>query len=454
MLLTRLSKPTSRVVSLLPVAALVCGMTSVASAQAPVLSEKTRTRIAAIEPKVVAWRRDIHQHPELGNREVRTAKLVADHLRSLGIEVTTGVAHTGVVGLLRGGRPGPVVLLRADMDGLPVSERNQLPFASKATATYNGEDVGVMHACGHDTHVAILMGVAEVLAGMKAELPGTVKFVFQPAEEGPPEGEEGGAELMVEQGVLGNPAVDAAFALHIDAKQEVNNIFYARGGAYASADDFRILVKGKQTHGGYPWNGVDPIVTSAHIITALQTIVSRQMQVTENASVVTVGKITGGVRSNIVPEEVEMVGTIRALHPDDRKLIHERIRRIATNVAESMGATAEVQIPVTTSYPVTFNDDALTTRMVPVLEQVAGTGRVHLLKAETGAEDFSYIAEKVPSFYISLGGRSPNVTREQAADHHTPDFFIDDSGLDVGVSALTAMTLEYMRGQATPRAAR
>lgn len=429
-------------------------LASAGSAQTPALSEQTTARIAAIEPKVIAWRRDIHQHPELGNRETRTAQLVADHLSSLGIEVKTGVAHTGVVGLLRGGRPGPVVLLRADMDALPVTERNQLPFASKVRATYNGEEVGVMHACGHDTHVAILMGVAEVLSGMKDELQGTVKFIFQPAEEGPPQGEEGGAELMVEQGVLTNPSVDAAFALHIDAKNEVHNLFYSRGGAYASADDFRILVKGKQTHGGYPWNGVDPVVTSAHIITALQTIVSRQMRLTENASVITIGKIQGGVRSNIIPEEVEMIGTIRALHPDDRKLLHERIRRTATSVAESMGATAEVQIPLTTAYPVTFNDDALTTAMVPVLESVAGTDRVHLLKAETGAEDFSFIAEKVPSFYIALGGRPSNVSAEEAADHHTPDFFVDDSGLGLGVRALTAMTLEYMRSHQKARAAR
>jgi amidohydrolase len=416
-----------------------------AKAAAPALGPQLQARITAIEPKVVAWRRDIHQHPELGNREVRTAKLVADHLRALGIEVQTGVAHTGVVGLLRGGRPGPVVLLRADMDALPVTERAKLPFASKVKATFNGQEVGVMHACGHDTHVAILMGAAEVLAGMRSELPGTVKFVFQPAEEGPPQGEQGGAELMVKQGVLANPAVDAAFALHIDAKREVNTITYTPRGTYASADDFRILVKGKQTHGGYPWNGVDPIVTAAHIITELQTIVSRQVKLTENPAVVTVGKIQGGVRSNIIPEEVEMMGTIRALHPDDRKLIHERVRRIATNVAESMGATAEVQIPVTTAYPVTFNNEELTAAMVPVLQSVAGADRVRLLRPETGAEDFSFIAERVPSLYIQLGGRPPNVTEDAAADHHTPDFYVDDSGLGLGVRALTAMTLQYMR---------
>ena len=420
-------------------------------AQSPALDADTERKIAALEARVVAWRRDIHQHPELGNREVRTAKIVADHLKALGYQVQAGVAHTGVVGILRGGRPGPVVLLRADMDALPVTERVNLPFASKVKAMFNGAEVGVMHACGHDTHVAILMGVAEVLAGMKDRIPGTVKLVFQPAEEGPPQGEEGGAELMVKQGVLDGPKVDAAFALHIDASREVNTISYTPGGIYASADDFRITVKGKQTHGGYPWNGVDPIVTSAHIITALQTIVSRQVKLTENPAVVTIGRIQGGVRSNIIPEQVEMVGTLRALHPDDRKLLHERVRRIATNVAESMGATVEVQIPVTTAYPVTYNDPPLTATMVPVLEQVAGAGKLVLQRPETGAEDFSFIAERVPSLYIQLGGRPSNVKPEDAADHHTPDFFIDDSGLDLGVRAMTAMALHYMRTHPSTR---
>ena len=423
----------------------LAALSATAVGQTPALTAQVQARIATIEPKVVAWRRDIHQHPELGNREVRTAKLVADHLRSLGIEVKTGVAHTGVVGLLKGGKPGPVVLLRADMDGLPVTERVKLPFASTTKSSYNGAEVGVMHACGHDTHVAILMGVAEVLAGMRAELPGTVKFVFQPAEEGAPQGEQGGAELMVKEGVLTNPAVDAGFALHIGAKDLVNNIFYVPGGAYASADDYRILVKGKQTHGGYPWNGTDPIVVSAHIITALQTIVSRQMNLTENASVVTVGKIQGGVRANIIPEQVEMVGTIRALHPDDRKALHEKIRRIATNVAASMGATAEVTIGLSTMYPVTYNNAELVATMVPVLQAVAGKDRVHQSRPTTGAEDYSFIADKVPSFYIGLGGRPASVSAADASDHHTPDFFIDDSGLGLGVKALTAMALHYMR---------
>jgi amidohydrolase len=413
--------------------------------QSAVLSPAIASRISALEPRVVAWRRDIHQHPELGNREVRTARLVADHLRALGIEVQEKVAHTGVVGILRGGRPGPVVLLRADMDGLPVTERVNVPFASKVRSTYNGQEVGVMHACGHDTHVAILMGTAEVLAGMRNQLAGTVKFMFQPAEEGAPAGEEGGAELMVREGILENPKVDVAFALHIDAGREVNTIGYTPGGMAASSDDYRIVVKGKQTHGAAPWNGVDPIVTAAHIITAFQTIVSRSMDITQNPAVVTVGRINGGVRNNIVPEQVEMIGTIRALHPDDRRKLHDRVRRIATDVASSMGATVEVEIGKGTAYPVTFNNIALTEAMLPALREAAGADKVHLEKPQTGAEDFSFVAEKVPGFYISLGGRPANVPREQAADHHTPDFFIDDSGLDLGVRALTAMTLHYMK---------
>ncbi len=418
-----------------------------AQQQSP-LSAELRQHIDRIQPKVVAWRRDIHEHPELGNRETRTAKLVADHLRSLGIEVTTGVAHTGVVGILRGGRPGPTVLLRADMDALPVTERANIPFKSTVRSTYSGQEVGVMHACGHDTHVAILMGVAEVMAGARAQLPGIVKFVFQPAEEGPPPGEQGGAELMVKEGVLTSPAVDAAFALHIDALLESGTISYTPGGTYASSDDLRIFVKGKQTHGASPWNGVDPIVTSAHIITALQTIVSRNMELTENPSVVTIGMFRGGVRNNIVPESAELIGTIRSLTPADRTKLHDRIRQIATNVAEAMGATVEIEIGKNTHYPVTFNNEALTAQMVPVLASVAGRDKVLLVKAETGAEDFSFIADRVPSVYIRLGGRPPEVKKANAADHHTPDFYVDDSRLDLGVRALTAMTLEYMRRNA------
>ncbi len=425
---------------------LITAVAPQAGAQSP-LSRQLESRIAAVDAQVIAWRRDIHQHPELGNREVRTARLVADHLRSLGIEVQTEVAHTGVVGILRGGRPGPVVLLRADMDGLPVTERVDLPFASKVTAEYNGQQVGVMHACGHDTHVAILMGTATVLAGMRDELPGTVKFMFQPAEEGAPEGEDGGAELMVREGILTNPDVDAAFALHIWSKGEVGHIFYTPGGTFASADAFRIVVHGTQTHGGYPWNGTDPIVISAQIVTALQTIVSREMKLIDAASVVTVGTIRGGVRSNIIPEQVEMVGTIRALVPEHRQKIHERVRALATGIAESMGGSADVTVPVGLGYPVTYNDRDLTAEMVPVLEAVVGADRVVLTPAETGAEDFAFVADEVPGFYIQLGGRPADVAEEDAADHHTPDFFIDDSGLGLGVRAMTAMALHYMRAR-------
>jgi amidohydrolase len=423
---------------------ILAAIPAAAIAQDPGMVREVATLTAAVEPSVIAWRRDIHQHPELGNREFRTAALVADHLRALGIEVQTGVAHTGVVGVLRGGRPGAVVALRADMDALPVTERVDLPFASRVRAEYNGEQVGVMHACGHDTHVAILMGVAEVLSQMRDRIPGTVKFIFQPAEEGPPAGEEGGAELMVREGVLENPRVDAAFALHISSLGEVGNIYYSPRGTYASADDFRMVVRGKQTHGGYPWNGVDPIVASAQIISALQSIVSRQMNLIENPAVVTVGKIEGGVRSNIVPEQVEMLGTIRALDPEDRRLLHERVRRVATGVAEAMGATVEIQLPYTTAYPVTFNDEALTEEMLPVLRAVAGADAVHLRRPVTGAEDFSFIAEKVPGFYINLGGRPSHVPEAEAPAHHTPEFQVDDSGLGLGVRAMSMMALHYL----------
>ncbi|MEO7648710.1 MAG: amidohydrolase [Gemmatimonadaceae bacterium] len=414
----------------------------------PPLSSSAEARIVALEPRVIAWRRDIHQHPELGNREVRTAGIIAAHLRTLGIEVQTGVAHTGVVGVLRGGRPGPTVALRADMDALPVTERVDLPFASKATGTYNGQTVGVMHACGHDTHVAILMGAAEVLAGMRDELAGTVKFIFQPAEEGAPQGEQGGAELMVKEGVLDNPAVDAVFGLHISSQEEVGGLYYTPRGAMASSDDYRILVKGRQTHGASPWNGVDPVVTAAHIVTALQTIVSRNVNLTENPAVVTVGKITGGVRSNIVPEQVELIGTLRALDPDDRQLLHERVRSIAQNTAAAMGATVEVSIPFSMSYPVTYNDTSLTLKAVPVLQAVAGANHVTVLPPKTGAEDFSFFAERVPGFYFGLGGRPSNVSKADAPAHHTPDFYVDEGSLRLGVRAMTALAVNFLRTEA------
>lgn len=428
---------------------LLLAPTGPAAAQAAfTLPADLEARCAAVDARVIEWRRDIHQYPELSNREVRTAAKVADHLRGLGIEVETGVAHTGVVGLIRGGRPGPVVALRADMDALPVTERVDLPFASKETATYGGQTVGVMHACGHDTHVAMLMGAAEVLAGLRDELPGTVKLLFQPAEEGAPEGEEGGAELMVAEGVLRDPDVDVVFGLHIAADREVGTIWTRPGGLMASADDFRIVVHGKQTHGSRPWSGVDPIVASALIVNGLQTIVSRQMELTENAAVVTVGSIHGGVRSNIIPERVEMVGTVRAFDEGMRERIHQAVRRTATSIAESMGATAEVTIPLSTAYPVTSNDPDLLSRMMPTLEAAAGAGNVHLANAITGAEDFSFFAREVPGLFFFLGGRPPGVAPEDAAPHHTPDFFIDEAGMVLGVRALVRLTLDYLAQEA------
>jgi amidohydrolase len=413
-------------------------------AQTGVPLESITSLSNGLSEQVITWRRDFHQNPELSNREYRTAAIVAEHLQSLGMEVQTGIAHTGVVGTLKGGKPGPVVLLRADMDGLPVPERNDLPFKSVARGEYNGQDVPVMHACGHDTHVAILMAVAEILAELKDDMPGTVKFVFQPAEEGAPKGEEGGAEMMVAEGVLENPAVDAAFALHVSASLEAGHIGFASGPRYASVDDFKITVHGVQAHGASPWMGIDTVVVSAQIINALQTIVSRNLELTEQPAIVTVGSIHGGLRSNIIPETVEMVGTIRALDTDMRKQIHQRVRAIAEGVAQSMGATVDIEIPYSVSYPVTFNNPELATEMLPVLEAVAGPGGVEEQKPITGAEDFSYIANEVPGFYISLGGKPPRTPAKEVAAHHTPDFYIDESGFDVGVQAMAAMTWKYL----------
>jgi amidohydrolase len=397
-----------------------------------------------IESKVIEWRRDFHENPELGNREFRTAEIVAKHLQSLGIEVKTGVAKTGVVGVLKGGQPGPVVALRADMDALPVTERGNLPFASKVKAQYNGQEVGVMHACGHDSHTAIMMGVAEVLAGMKADLKGTVKFIFQPAVEGAPEGEEGGAKLMVEEGVLENPKVDVVFGLHIWAQTESGLLTYRPGGMMAGADDIKITVKGRQAHGASPWSSVDPIVTSAQIINNLQTVISRNLNVTENAGVLTIGSIHSGVRFNIIPEQAEMMGTIRYLSDSDYKLMNERINTIVTKTAEAAGATAEVKIPYSTHYPVTFNDLALTDKMLPSLQRTAGAENVKIIPPMTGAEDFSFFQEKVPGFFFFLGGMPKGQDPKTAPSHHTPDFFIDESSFKLGVKALAGLAVDYM----------
>lgn len=398
-----------------------------------------------VEAKVIAWRRDFHEHPELGNNEKRTANIVANHLRSLGIEVQTGVAKTGVVGILKGGKTGPVVALRADMDALPVTERGDLPFKSNVKSQYNGQEVGVMHACGHDSHTAMLMGVAEVLAGMKADLKGTVKFFFQPAEEGPPVGEEGGASLMVKEGVMENPKVDVVFGLHIWAQTEVGQINYKPGGMMAGANDMKITIKGRQAHGASPWASVDPIVVSAQIVNNLQTIVSRNLNITENAGVVTIGSIHAGVRSNIIPEQAEMLGTMRYLSAADGKLIEERIRQIVTKTAEANGAVAEIKLPYSSQYPVTFNDVSLTEKMVPSLQRIAGANNVKVIPPITGAEDFSFFQEKVPGLFFFLGGMPKGNDPKTAPSHHTPDFFIDESAFKLGVKALTGLTIDYMQ---------
>jgi amidohydrolase len=400
---------------------------------------------AGLEPKVIEWRRDIHQNPELGNREFRTAKLVADHLRGLGLEVQTGVAHTGVVAVLRGAKPGPVVALRADMDALPVTEEVNVHFASKVRTQWAGKETGVMHACGHDTHVAILMGVAEVLAAMKPQLAGTVKFIFQPAEEGPPPGEEGGAALMVKQGVMDDaPKPEVIFGLHIGSMYEVGTIGYRPGAAMAAADILRITVKGRQTHGSAPWAGIDPIVVASQIVLGLQTIVSRQINISKEPAVVTIGGIDGGNRFNIVPDKVEMVGTVRTFDEALRDDVHRRIRLTAENIAEAAGATAEVTIEK--PYAVTINDPALTERMLPTLRRVAGEQNVILRDRVMGAEDFSFFAQRVPGMFIFLGGSPKGIDLTRVAYNHSPRFFIDESALLLGVRALTHLTLDYLQG--------
>ncbi|MBB6612279.1 amidohydrolase [Pontibacter sp. Tf4] len=417
-----------------------------ATAQDAKLLARANSMADKIEKKVIEWRRDFHEHPELGNREVKTAAKIAAELKRLGIEVETGIAHTGVVGVLKGGKPGPVVALRADMDGLPVTERADLPYASKAKGNYNGQEVGVMHACGHDTHVAMLLGAAEVLAGMKKDLPGTVKFIFQPAEEGAPAGEKGGASLMVEEGVLSKgPKPEVIFGLHINSQTEVGKLKYRPGGIMASADVLRIKVKGKQVHGASPWAGVDPIVVSAQIINGLQTIVSRQVDLTEDAAVITIGSIHGGVRNNIISEEVQLEGTIRALDPNMQKQIHERIKLTATKIAESAGATAEVTIEEMA--PITYNHEALTQRMLPTLQTIAGKDNVLLMNAMTGAEDFAYYQQKIPGLFVFVGGMKKGQDPNTAPAHHTPDFYIDESGMQLGVKTLLGLTLNYMTGK-------
>lgn len=406
------------------------------------LKQKAFAVAGKIETKCIEWRRHFHQYPELGNREFNTSKKIAEHLRKLGLDVKEGVAKTGVVGLLKGGKPGPCIALRADMDALPIVERTDLPFASREKSIYNGQEVGVMHACGHDAHVAILMSVAEVLAGMKNDLKGTIKFIFQPAEEGPPEGEEGGAPLMIKEGVMDNPKVDAIFGLHISSALEVGQIRFKPGAIMASSDWFAIKVKGKGSHGSQPWLGVDPIQIAAQIINGLQAIVSRQSDLTQAPVVVTVGKIEGGVRSNIIPEECTMYGTIRTLDAAMQKEVHEKIKRTATKIAEAGGATAEVTIDTKTL--VTFNDSTLVKKMIPSLQAAAGPFNVMESRWVTGAEDFSFYGTRAPAFFFFIGGMPRGMNPQNAPPHHTPDFYIDESGMLTGVKAFCSLVIDYM----------
>lgn len=406
-------------------------------------SPKLQKDYTAVEGKVIEWRREIHQNPELGNREFKTAEKIAKHLKSLGIEVQTGVAHTGVVGILKGNKPGKVVALRADIDALPVIERNDLPYKSTVTSEFLGQKVGVMHACGHDTHTAMLMGVAEVLSKNKDKIKGTVKFIFQPSEEGPPPGEEGGALLMVKEGVMENPKVDAIFGLHINSQTPVGVIRYKSGGIMAAAQSFTIKVKGKQSHGSQPWSGVDPILISAKIIDGLQTIISRETELTKEAAVITVGKITSGVRFNIIPESAEMIGTIRTLDYDMKDKLNKRMVEMVETIAKAYGGSATCEIKEATE--ITFNDPALTAQMLPTMQRTAGAENVQLQNAVTGAEDFSYFQKEAPGVFFFLGGMTPGST--ESFPHHTPDFLIDDSGLLLGVKTLTEMSLDYLNSK-------
>ena len=394
-----------------------------------------------LHDRVVEWRRHFHANPELSNREFETAEYIAGFLRGLDMEVQTGVAHTGVVGLLEGGKPGPVVGLRADMDALPVPSRADLPFSPDVVSEYMGEEVPVSHACGHDTHMAMLMGVAEMFAARRDELPGTIKFIFQPAEEGAPPGEEGGGELMVEQGVLENPDVDVIFGQHIWSLAPVGQIGFKSGGMLAAADQFNITINGKQTHGSSPWTGVDPIAVASQIVIGLNMIISRQTELTKEAAVISVGRVRAGVRNNIIPESAELIGTIRTLDTAMQDKIHADIRRTAEHIAASQGAAVDVEIE--RGYPVTYNDPALTEQMAPTLERVGGDMTMRI-DAITGAEDFSFFQKKIPGLFIMVGGMPEGKDPSEAAPHHTPDFYIDESGMKTGVRALASLAIDYM----------
>lgn len=411
------------------------------------LNVRVSTELNSLAPRIIEWRRDFHQHAELSNREFRTSKIVAEHLRGLGLQVETGVAKTGVVALLKGGKPGPTIAMRADMDGLPVTEQTDVPFKSTRTDSYNGQTVGVMQACGHDSHTAILMGIAQALVKVRSDLPGNVLFIFQPAEEGPPAGEEGGAPLMLKEGVFDKYKPEIAVGLHVTSTLKVGQIGYRGGPIMAGSDAWRIVVKGTQTHGARPWGGIDPIVTSAQIVNALQTIVSRTVDITENPAVVTVGMIKGGVRNNIVPDEVEMVGTIRTFDPQQRADVISRMKRIAENVAEANGATAKFDL-ILSSNPVVYNNPQLTELVVPSLKRAAGDANVLAIPLVTGAEDFAYFAEKVPSFYFFVGITPKDKNPVTAPSNHSPLFYIDESGIPVGTQAFAQLAVDYLQAKA------
>jgi amidohydrolase len=402
--------------------------------------------VHAAMPRVIEWRRDLHQHPELSNRETRTAGIVADQLKSLGIEVHTGIAHTGVVGVLHGTRPGPVIALRADMDALPVTEQVDVPFKSTVTTDYRGEKVGVMHACGHDGHTAMLLGVARVLAGMRASLPGTVVFLFQPAEEGAPEGEEGGAPLMLKEGVFRDNEPEAVFGMHLWAGQNAGQIGYRVGSLMAASDTFRITVQGRQTHGSRPWGGIDPIVVSAQVIEGMQTIVSRQTDITRWPVVLTVGAIKGGIRFNIIPDSVEMLGTLRTFDPTVREQTIERLRRTVENISAASGATGVLDV-LPGSNPVTVNDPDLMRRVLPSLQRAAGATNVQEFPFVTGSEDFAHFAMAVPGVFFLVGSTPPGQDASKAPSNHSPLYFVDESALEVGVRAMTAVAVDYLNGR-------
>jgi amidohydrolase len=410
---------------------LVNGLTAQQSIQQDILE---------IEDKLIEWRRDFHQNPELSNREFKTAEKIAKHLTDIGLQVETNIAKTGVVAILEGDQPGKVIAIRADIDGLHVTERNDLDFKSEVKTTFLNTETGVMHACGHDTHIAILMATAEVLSKHKDKIKGRIKFIFQPAEEGPPPGEEGGAKLMIKEGVLENPKVDAIFGLHINSQTPVGTIKYKTGGIMASVERFVINVRGKQTHGSQPWSGVDPILISAKIIDGLQTIISREADLTNEAAVITVGKITSGTRFNIIPESSEMIGTVRTLDPKMREMIETRMKEMVEGIAKAYGGEASIIFQNNTS--ITYNDEALTARILPSLQTVAGEENVIIMKATTGGEDFSFFQEKVPGVYFFLGGMTAG--NSESFPHHTPDFMIDESGLLLGVKAFTQISIDYL----------